>query len=626
MPLSERVAEKLKRLPAAPGVYLMRDRRGTVVYVGKAVNLRSRVRSYFAAGGDERAFIPFLPELLGDLEVLLVTSEKEALLLENELIKKHKPRFNVLLRDDKAYITLRLDLAHPHPRLQVWRRPEPDGARYFGPYASAAAVRETLRVVNRHFGLRTCSDTEIVSRKRPCLQYQIGRCPAPCVYEVPDYGEHVQDAILFLEGRQDDLAAKLKARMAEMSAATRFEEAARIRDQLFAVERTLERQRVVQVEERVDQDVVGVHREGPLFELQLLFVRGGRLSGGRAFSFSGQEFPTAELVRSFVEQFYEAGAFVPAEVLLPVEVEAPEALADWLAERRGKRVRLLVPRRGEKRRLLELAEANAQASFEVSRHKDRDLEEVLGRLKQALHLRRLPRRIEGYDISQVQGTNPVASRVAMLDGEADKARYRRYKIKGVKGQDDFAMMREVLTRRLLRGLEEGDLPDLLVIDGGKGQLSVASAVLSDVGIDDLDVVGLAKSRVQGDDGAEVVRSPERVFLPNRKDPVVLRQNSAELFVLTRLRDEAHRFAITFHKQLRGKQALGSVLDRIAGVGPGRRKILLRHFGSLKRLRAASLEEIAAVPGFSEVLAQRVHEGLHGPPRAAPEPGTGAAKR
>lgn len=599
--------EKIDRLPRKLGVYLMRDSKGKVVYVGKSVNLRSRVRSYFT-GGDSRRFVPYLPRLLADIEVLLTKSEKEALLLENELIKKHRPRFNVLLRDDKAYITLRLDERKEFPRLQVWRRPDADKARYFGPYSSATAVRETLRVVNRHFQLRTCSDAVLNNRTRPCLQYQIGRCPAPCVYEVPEYQQSVRDTILFLSARHTDLLDTLRARMEAASTATRFEEAAQLRDQVFAVEATLERQRVVQVEKSVDQDILSFHREGLALEVQLLFVRGGRLSGGRSFSFRGQEFPTPELLRSFVEQYY-GGAFVPEEILLPVEFEGGKALEEWLTEKRGRRARLLVPRRGEKRRLVDLATDNARASFEVRRSRTQDMDEALARLQKRLGLQNFPHRIEGYDISQVQGSAPVGSQVAMLDGEPDKSRYRRYKIKTVEGQDDFAMMREVLTRRVLRGLEDGDLPDLIVVDGGKGQLGVARAVLSDTGVDGVDLGALAKRRKGGTDGGP--QSFERIFVPGRKDPIILRQDSAELLLLARLRDEAHRFAVTFHQKLRTKRALRSPLESIEGVGPSRRKSLLRHFGSLKRLREASPADIAQVRGVSKTLAERVHAGLRG---------------
>ncbi|RMG11149.1 MAG: excinuclease ABC subunit UvrC [Deltaproteobacteria bacterium] len=612
MKVGKALREKLDRLPAEPGVYLMKDAAGRVIYVGKAVNLKARVRSYFGAGGgDDRILLPFLVGELGDLEVILTSSEKEALLLENELIKKHQPRYNVLLRDDKNFITLRLDLSHPYPKLDVWRMPARDGARYFGPYASAAAVRETLRIVNRHFQLRTCSDAVLKSRKRPCLQYQIGRCPAPCVYEVPEYRQHVEDTVRFLEGRHDELVQQLRRRMEEASERLDFERAARLRDQLFAVERTLERQRVVDVEAGIDRDVFGFYREGPSLEIQVLFVRSGRLCGGRSFAFRGTEFPTEELLRSFVEQYYETGAFIPQEILLPVEIEAPEALARYLGERRGRKVEVLAPRRGEKRRLVELAQRNAAASFEVGRRHSADMEEILRRLQSALGLRNLPRRIEGYDISQVQGSDPVASRVTLRDGLPDKSGYRRYRIRRVEGQDDFAMMREVLTRRILRGLDEGDLPDLIVVDGGKGQLGVALAVLTDTGVDTVDLVALAKSRPQGEDEAGMRRSPERVFLPGRKEPVVLKQNSAELLVLTRLRDEAHRFAITFHRARRRRRTLESRLEHIAGVGPGRRRRLLAHFGSLKALKGASVEEIARVPGIGPRLADKIHRGLHG---------------
>jgi excinuclease ABC subunit C len=620
---SQWLEEKLEALPAGPGVYLMKDRRGEVIYVGKAVNLRARVRSYFGRSSDTRAFIPFLEEMLGDVETVVVSNEKEALLLENELIKRHQPRFNVLLKDDKNYICLRLDHAQAYPRLEVVRRFERDGAQYFGPYASASSIRETLRTVNRYFQLRTCSDHVLANRSRPCLLYQIGRCPAPCVHPVPgaEYHRNVREVALFLDGRAGELTGSLKARMREAASALRFEEAARLRDQLFAIERSLERQMVASTEP-VDQDVFHYHREADRFLVYVLYVRQGRLHGGQAFPFSGQEFPDAELLQSFVNLYYAQGNLVPDEVLLPgLAEEEGEALAELLSERRGKRVRVLVPRRGERARLLEMAQANAAQAFAEQRRSREETEGVLERLSAVLGLRHPPRRIECFDISHFQGAAVVGSAVAMSDGELDKARYRRFRVKLTRGQDDYASIHEVVSRRLRRG----DLPDLLVIDGGKGQLAAAHAAMRDVGVAELDVVGLAKSRELdgGSREAPVVRSPERVFVLGRKDAVVLRQNAPELFLLTRLRDEAHRFAITYQQKLMRGRNFKSVLEDIPGVGGGRKRALLAHFGSLKRVREATIEELSQADGVSVALAERIHGFLHQQSERAPHSEAGA---
>ncbi|MET0401394.1 MAG: excinuclease ABC subunit UvrC [Cystobacter sp.] len=612
--MDAKLEAKLEALPTEPGVYLMKDRRGEIIYVGKAINLRNRVRSYFTRTGDSRAFVSLLDKFLGDLETVIVHNEKEALLLENELIKKHKPRFNVLLKDDKQYISLRLDRKQAFPRLEVVRRYEKDGARYFGPYSSASAIRETLRVINRFFHLRTCTDHVLANRKRPCLLHQIGRCPAPCVHPVPedDYRKSVDEVVLFLEGKAGELVEGLRSRMKQASSELKFEEAARIRDQLRAIERSLERQKVATSDFK-DQDVFSFHREGDRLLVYVLYVRQGRLNGGQAFPLGSQEFPDEELLPSFVNLYYDQGHFVPEEVLLPLDVEEREGLEALLSERKGDRVRLMVPKRGEKRDLVEMAQKNAeQAALERRRTKD-ETENVLRRLQERLGLRRLPRRMECFDISHFQGSSIVASQVAATDGEIDKSRYRRYRIKTLEKQDDFASMHEVISRRLKRGQEEADLPDLLVIDGGKGQLASALAAARDVGVEDVDIVSLAKSRdlEVHDRDEESAQSPERVFLPHRKDPIVLRQNSAELYLLTRLRDEAHRFAITFQQKSMRRSNFHSALDDIPGVGPGRKKLLLKHFGSLKRVREASIEELAEV--LSSTVAERVHAALHGHP-------------
>jgi excinuclease ABC subunit C len=611
--------EKLEALPTQPGVYLMKDRKGEIVYVGKAVNLRNRVRSYFTRTGDTRAFVGLLEGLLSDIETVLVSTEKEALLLESQLIKLHKPRFNVQLRDDKNFICLRLDARQDYPRLEVVRRIAKDGARYFGPFSSASSIRETLRIINRYFQLRTCTDHVLHNRSRPCLLHQIGRCPAPCVLEVPreEYHRNVREVEWFLEGKGQELLAGLRARMRSAAGALRFEEAARLRDQLVAIEKSLERQKVATTD-FVDQDVLGLHREADRLLVYVLYVRQGRLSGGQAFPFSGQEFPEEELLSSFANLYYGEDAFLPEEVLLPLEVDGLEALEDALSERRGARVRVLVPKRGEKLELVRLAQKNAEQAFQERKRSRDETQGILGRLKERLNLSRLPRRMECFDISHFQGSAIVASQVAVTEGETDKSRYRRYRLKSVVSNDDFASMYEVLRRRLERGKKEGDLPDLIVIDGGKGQLASAVAAAKDAGVEGVDLVGLAKSRdlEVKDRDAGSARSPERVFLVGRSNPVVLRQNSPELFMLTRMRDEAHRFAITFQQRLLRQRNFRSELEEVPGVGEARKKALLRHFGSLKRVREASLEELAAVEGVGRAVAERVHAFLHGDARDA----------
>jgi excinuclease ABC subunit C len=667
--LSEELKAKLESLPAQAGVYLMKNKAGEVVYVGKAVNLRSRVAQYFQpASSDTRAFIPFLEELLGDVEVTITPSEKDAVLLENELIKKHHPRFNIKLRDDKNFISLRLSTTHPYPRLEVVRRIRRDGARYFGPFASASSIRETLSIVNRHFQLRTCTDQVMANRRRPCLQYQIKRCPAPCVYSVSqdEYRRSVEEVALFLEGKADELTAQLDTRMKDASDKLEYERAAQLRDQLQAIERSLEKQQTV-LGDLLDQDVLGFHREGPLLEVHMLFFRNGRLTGGRSFSFSKQEFPSEELLSSFLDQYYESGAFIPKEVILPLELPDAEMREMWLAEKKGERVRVHVPERGEKVRLVEMAMENARHNFEERAKSQQNQLEALQRVQQRLRLPRLPRRIECFDISTFQGQLTVGSQVVFSDGEPDKSGYRLFKVRGDAAGDDFASMFQVLTRRLKRGVEEQNLPDLLVVDGGKGQLNVARAALREVGLSlrEVPLAGLAKSKVLEDEArfaarqgyrpedawekptatanatanatttatanatttttatatagrsrkkgrfvkGDLERSPERIFLPGQKNPVVLRQNTSELHLLARLRDEAHRFAITFHRKLRRERNFKSVLEEIPGIGDKRKRALLSHFGSLKRIRSATAEDIAQVEGFNEQLADRVQRFL-----------------
>lgn len=585
-----------------------------MIYVGKAKSLYTRVRSYFKRSGDTRAFVALLSRLLGDVETVVTTNEKEALLLENNLIKQHKPRFNVLLRDDKNFLVLRLDLRQAYPRLEVTRRIKDDGARYFGPYHSASACRETLRLVNRYFKLRTCTDRTMETRSRPCLQYQIGRCPAPCVYDVDreQYGRQVEDVSLFLRGREDDLITSLELQMHEAAQRLAFEQAARLRDQIAAVRRTLQRQEVVAAD-LLDRDVFAYYREGDAVEMVVLNLRGGKLLGRRTFSYSNQEFPDDELLSSFVNLYYDGGEPIPHEVLVPLLLEDGEAKALWLSERAERKVTLHVPQRGMRRKLLELAQRNAQSSFQTRRQRRVDLEQSLTKLHQRLRLSRMPRHIECYDISSLMGQHVVASMVVMRDGEPHPPSYRHFKVR-MGTRDDFAAMYEVLARRFRRA-RQGDegwaLPDLIVIDGGKGQLGMALAALRDAELPaELslpDIVGLAKERA-GPNAAGEDR-PDRVVLPGVKDPVRLRPNTAEIYLLSRLRDEAHRFAITHHRKLRRRRTLRSGLDDVPGIGERRRTELLKTFGSLRRIREASVEELAAVPGMTLRAAEAVAQYL-----------------
>jgi excinuclease ABC subunit C len=600
---------RASELPTEPGVYLMRDHDGVVIYVGKAKSLRPRVKSYFQPGtSDYRAFIPLLGDVLGELETLVTRSEKEALLLERELIRTHEPRFNVIWRDDKQFLCLRIDTEHEYPRVEVVRRMGRDGARYFGPFHSATAARQTLRVLNRHFQLRTCRDSVLYHRARPCLEYQIGRCPAPCVLDVDrdQYKGHVEDTILFLEGKQPELVARLEARMWAAAEGLSYEVAARIRDQLRAVQRTLERQDVALASMR-DQDVLGLYRQGPDLCIAVLEIREGRIESVHTHLFTDQAFTDADVLESFLLQSYASREDVPAEVLVPLELESAEALSELLSERRGRRVDVKHPVRGERARVLELAEENAQHAFGEKQRRLGAQDEVLENLQRRLGLARLPRRIECYDISNLQGSLIVGSGVAFEDGAPVKARYRRYRVRTTRGQDDFGSIYEVISRRLKRG----ELPDLIVIDGGKGQLNAAKAALGDAGGPAVDLVSLAKSRVlEQDDAVGSTRSPERVFILGAKDPIVMSQTSKEVLLLARIRDEAHRFAITFQKELRQRAALRSGLEEIPGIGAVRRRALLTHLGSLKRVREATLEELRAVPGLGPAAAEAVHAFFH----------------
>jgi excinuclease ABC subunit C len=602
--------QKLDTLPARPGVYLLKDRHGKVIYVGKAKSLRSRVRGYFR-GGDERSQVPFLMRRVADFDSLVTASDKEALILENNLIKQYKPRYNIRLKDDKSYVSVKVTVRDEWPRILVTRKIVKDGSRYFGPFASAYSVRETLDTIRKTIPLRTCSDAVFRNRSRPCLEYQIKRCLGPCCLPVDRerYESHLREAMLLLAGKRTQLLGQLREAMNRAAEDLRFEEAARLRDRLRAIEKTQERQQAVS-HWGGDQDVFALYREGGFIEVQVLFVRQGKLTGNQVYRVDDFELPDEEVVRALVTQFYQGSRYVPDEVILPVDIEDQASRAEYLSDRKGRRVEIVRPQRGDRVRLLELARENAEQSFRERQDGERQYERVSEELRRQLHLRNAPKRIECFDISNFQGRLAVGSMVAFDEGRPDTSGYRRFRIRTVEGADDFRMMYEVLQRRFHRAKETGEYPDLLVVDGGMGQLNVALEVLRELDVGAVDAVGLAKMRVvRAPRDSAVERSEERVFLPGRRNPVVLRRNSNALFLLQRLRDEAHRFAITYHRNLRGKERLRSALDAIPGVGVERRRRLLRAFGSVRRLREASVEDLAGVPGISRSLAEGIRAAL-----------------
>ncbi len=582
---------KLDKLPASPGVYVFHGADRQVLYVGKARSLRSRVRSYFQAGSsDVRAFVSRLERELTDIETFVTHTDKEAALLENQLIKSHQPKYNVKLRDDKEYLSLRLDAKRPWPRLEVVRRPKPDGAQYFGPYHSATAARQTLRLVNRFFQLRTCTDTEFRMRTRPCLQHQIKRCPGPCVLDVDqaEYHAQVTNVARFLDGRHDELVRDLDERMQSASGDLEYEQAAIYRDQIRAVERAQEEQRVAGVQ-KSDQDVIGFHREGDQVELAVLSMRGGRISTVRTLPLRRVAVPNDEMLGAFLRQHYSDRPSLPDEILVSVTIEMSEALEELLSENRKRRVQIVEPKRGAKAKLLELARENAEHAFNEKERAREDVEARLAELQTQLRLTVLPRRIECVDISHSSGEETVAVFVALQDGTTAKERYRSFHVKGVGGGDDYAAMYEVLMRRLRRGKnqEEGwELPDLLVVDGGKGQLGVAVRAREDIGVPDLQVASVAKPRIT----ASGEEQGDRIFLPGQKNPIPVRANSA-LSLLLLARDETHRASNTLRKKVGRKRRLRSELDRVPGVGPKTRGTLLRNLGSLRDVLGATEEQL-----------------------------------
>jgi excinuclease ABC subunit C len=627
---SERLRPQLAAVPNRPGVYIMRDGEGNVIYVGKAANLRSRIRSYFGSPHSFEPKVRRLVEQIADFEFIVTDSAQEALILEATLVKRHQPFFNVRLKDDKHYPYLKIDLGNPWPRVEITRRVQPDGgSRYFGPYASAGSVRKTLDLVKKLFPWRSCTKAITGKDPRPCLDYYIHRCVAPCsgYCTKEEYDNVIRQVILFLEGRADDVVRELRQKMSDAAEGWEFERAAVLRDQISAVERVTERQAMASTE-FVDTDVFGLARQDNQACVQVFFIRATKVIGRDTFTLEGvSDEPEEQVVASFLKQFYQSATYVPQRILLPCRVEEAPLIQAWLSQMRGSKTELVAPQRGEKRRLVAMAEENAREALQMMQAKwladSGKTQAALEELQEELNLPNLPQRIECYDISNIGGTAAVGSMVVFLDGRPRPAEYRRFRIKTVAGADDYAMLQEVLRRRFKRASARGEpvepqadsgpahpepvegradeggwgvLPDLVVVDGGKGQLNAALDVMRDLGVGHIPAAGLAKQH-------------EELFVQDMSEPIVLPRTSQALYLVQRIRDEAHRFAITYHRGVRQKAGIQSALDAIPGIGPKRKRALLRKFGSVQRIRQASLDDIAATPGFTRALAERVREGL-----------------
>lgn len=618
------LSEKLQNLPGEPGVYLMKDDAGRIIYIGKAVSLKNRVRSYFQKGSKGEK-TELMVRAIADLETIVTHTELEALILESTLIKKHHPRFNIVLRDDKNYPYLRLDLKAEYPRIDVVRGLKKDGAVYYGPYVPAGGMWEILSLIRRAFPLATCKkEFKKDKPERPCVQHQIGRCLAPCSGEVDEeaYRDMVGQVRLFIEGKNRDLVEMLKQRMVSASEHMEYERAAELRDRIAKIEGAFEKQKIISSGFE-NQDVIGMASEGGHSDIQVLFVRNGMLLGRKDFYIPDVHgMADVDVLGDFLNQFYAKEMIVPPEVLLPLDVPDREVLETWLSGKREARVEVTVPQRGRKRELVQMASDNAAQSLKEHLLSRKSKERILLRLQEELGLRNLPRRIEAFDISNIQGAEAVASMVSFENNLPDKRNYKRFKIRTVEGQDDFASMAEVVRRRYTKAKEEGVLPDLILIDGGKGQLNAALDVLMELGIimrsptpsppspppegeeirKEPDVIGLAKAR-SGEEGS--AREFERVFLPGVEEPVILDPTSATTHLVARVRDEAHRFAITYHRKLREKKAVRSELDDIPGIGESRKKALLRHFGSVTKIKQATAEEMLKVKGMTKRAAEEV---------------------
>lgn len=605
---------KLRLLPDRPGVYLMKDEQGNIIYVGKATSLRQRVRSYFQNSRHHTPKEVSLVEKVRDLDTIVVDSPVEALILEGNLIKQHRPRYNVRLRDDKHYPYLKITLDEEFPRILVVRTMKQDGARYFGPYTSSTAMNETLRVLKEIFPVRSCKSREVDQKTRPCLNAHINKCAAPCAGEISpeEYREMIRQVILFLEGKRQKIVRELEKKMELAAENLQFEKAARLRDRIAAIKQVTEKQKVENASFQ-DRDVLALAQSRGQAVVQVFFVRQGKVTGReRFFLTNAEDDDQGILLRVFIQQYYGHAEYIPPEIVVPGAVEDQELLIGWLTEKRGRKVQITVPCRGDKKRLVDLVRRNAEIVLDqylsASDRRREEAAAALEQLREELGLPKTPHRIECYDISNIQGTNAVGSMVVFLGGEPKPACYRRFKIKTVEGPNDFASLQEVLTRRISRGREErinirearldsqdakfADFPDLIIIDGGKGQLSAVKEVLDRFEIS-VAVFGLAKEF-------------EQLFRPGEKDPIILPGGSPAFYLIQRIRDEAHRFAITYHRKLRSKEQIKSILDEVPGIGPARKKALLKTFGSVNRIAQASLEELALAEGMNRPMAEAVY--------------------
>ena len=609
----------LDTLPPKPGCYIMKNNEGMVIYVGKAINLHNRVRSYYHARGDRREKVAQLVQEITNIDWIVVSSELEALILEMTLIKKHMPHFNVRLKDDKRYPYIKVHWADPFPKVTITRQMERDGSRYFGPYTSVWAVHQTLDLLRKIFQYRSCDRIITGLDARPCLYYDIKLCTAPCigVIDQESYRQIVDDLCKFLEGRTEAIIARLKNAMRTSSETMNYEKAAAIRDQILAIEKVVEKQKVVSSKD-MDSDVIALARSNGQACVQVFFIRSGKMIGREYFILEGtSDEKTSAILTQFIEQYYDEASFIPKELLLPEDVEEAHIIQQWLRQKRGgEKVELKVPQRGSQRELVQMASENAVETLRALKtqwasdtHKQ---SEALAELQNAFGLPQPPNRIECYDISNIQGTAAVGSMVVFEQGIPSKKHYRHFNIKTVEGADDFASMQEVLLRRFKRwqaadelkkepganpDLSFSLLPDLLIVDGGKGQIGRAVLVLKEFGLlEKVPAVGLAKEE-------------EAIFQPGKEKPLNLPRNSQGLYLLQRIRDEAHRFAITAHRNLRSKKGMASQLDSIAGIGPARRKALIKKFGSVEKIRQASSEELREVRGVTEEIAKRIKENL-----------------
>jgi len=605
---SNLIAEQLRQLPTSPGVYLLKDTAGNILYVGKAANLHHRVRSYFGAGQKLSPKLQRMVARVNELDFFVTSSEQEAVILECNLIKRHRPRYNVRLKDDKTFPYLKIDLNDDWPRVHITRRLEENGGRYFGPFASARSVRQTLKVIKGIFPFRSCSRTITGTDSRACLDYYIHHCLAPCigVASQEEYAEVIRQVILFLEGKQEVVVRELESKMNKAAEALNFEQAAWLRDQIQAINRVIEGQRIA-TKVRGEQDVIALAGDKDQACVQVFFIRGGKLIGRESFVLQGtrSEEPR-QIMTSFIKQFYSSSPHIPPLLLLQHPVEDATVIENWLQSKKGAKVRIQVPCRGSKRQLVNIVAENARQGLEQLKIKQlaapTALAAALAEIKRELHLPRLPSRMEGYDISNIRGTAAVGSMVVFDQGKPKPAHYRRFKIKTVSGADDYAMLHEVLKRRFKRssGASATDswavLPDLVLIDGGKGQLNAALSAIDESGVKSVPAASLAKEN-------------EEIFIPRRSEPIILPRSSPGLQLLQRLRDEAHRFAIGYYQKVHKRETFTSALDAISGIGPKRRRALLKQFGSVRGIRQASEEELAATKGMNQSLARRVKEYL-----------------